>query len=107
LPPDRFPIDPYFTDLIESYFSAGDSVKAVELTRKLCDYNYERLDYFLRQDKYYITSAEYEIQSAIQNTSKAAGYCELNGKKELAEEINKKLEEYYGNYLGRQKALTK
>jgi tetratricopeptide (TPR) repeat protein len=107
LPSDKFPIDPYFTDLIEAYFSAGDSDKAIELTRELCDYNYERLDYFLRQDNYYITSAEYEIQSAIQNASKAAGYCELNGKKELADEINKKLEAYYGNYLGRQKALTK
>ncbi len=107
LPPDKFPIDPYFTDLIEAYFSAGDPGKAVELTRELCDYNYERLDYFLRQSNYYITSAEYEIQSAIQNTSKAAGYCELNGNKELADEINKKLETYYGNYLGRQKALPK
>jgi hypothetical protein len=106
LPPDRFPIDPYFTDLIEAYFSAGAAEKAVELTRELCDYNYERLDYFLKQSNYYISSAEYEIQSAIQNTSKAAGYCESNGKKELADEINKKLETYYGNYLSKQKGLT-
>jgi hypothetical protein len=105
LPPDRFPVDPYFTDLIEAYFSAGAADKAVELTRELCDYNYERLDYFLKQNNYYISSAEYEIQSAIQNTSKAANYCESNGKKELADEISKKLEAYYGDYLGRQKSL--
>jgi len=107
LPPDQFPIDPYFNDLIEAYFSAGAADKAIGLTKELCDYNYDRLDYYLKQSNYYINSAEYEIQSAIQNTSKAAGYCEANGRKELADSINKKLEAYYGDYLGRQQTLKK
>ncbi len=33
LPPDRFPLDPYYTDLIEGYFAAGASDKAVEMTQ--------------------------------------------------------------------------
>ncbi|MDP4222935.1 MAG: DUF2723 domain-containing protein [Bacteroidota bacterium] len=107
LPPDRFPIDPYFTDLIEAYFAAGNPDKAVELTKELCSYNYERLDYFLRQAPYIISSAEYEIQSAIQYTSKAAAYCETNGKKELSDEITKKLEAYYSEYVGKQKDVMK
>ena len=85
LPPDRFPLDPYYTDLIEGYFAAGASDKAVEMTRGMCDYYYERLDYYLKQNPYVISSAEYEIQSAIQYTSKAANSCETNGKKEIAE----------------------
>ena len=102
LPPDRFPYDPYYTDLIDAYFAAGESDKAAEMTRELSEYYYERLNYYLKQNTYVISSAEYEIQSAIQNASKAAGYCESNGKKEIADEINKKLEAYYADYIGKQ-----
>jgi tetratricopeptide (TPR) repeat protein len=102
LPTDRFPYDPYYTDLIDAYFAAGESDKAAEMTRELSEYYYERLNYYLKQNTYIISSAEYEIQSAIQNASKAAGYCESNGKKEIADEINKKLEAYYADYIGKQ-----
>jgi len=106
LPPDRFPLDPYYTDLIEGYFVAGASDKAVEMTKGLCDYYYEKLNYYLKQNPYVINSAEYEIQSAIQHASKAANFCESNGKKEIADEINKKLEAYYTEYLGKHRPST-
>ena len=106
LPPDRFPYDPYYTDLIDAYFAAGESDKAVEETSRMCDYYYDRLNYFLKQNPYVISSAEYEIQSAIQNASKAANFCETNGKKELADEISKKLEAYYAEYLSKQKVSS-
>ena len=86
-------------DIIESYFAAGGTEKAVEMTRALCNYYYERLDYFLRQKPYIINSAEYEIQTAIQYTSKVSNTCTTYGKPELADEINKKLESYYANYM--------
>jgi hypothetical protein len=105
LPPQRFLPDPYYTELIDGYFSAGAAEKALEMTRGLCDYYYERLDYFLRQNPYVISSAEYEIQSAIQNVSKAANYCEQNGNKEIADEINTKLEGYYNDYVSRQRPV--
>jgi tetratricopeptide (TPR) repeat protein len=99
LPLEKVPYDPYVPDMIEAYFDAGASDKAVEMTMALCDYYYDQLDYFLKQTPYIILSAEYEIQSAIQNTMKAANACEANGKKELADEISNKLEKYYGRYL--------
>jgi hypothetical protein len=49
-----------------------------------------------------VSSAEYEIQSAIQYAAKAASFCESNGNKELADEINEKLEAYYADYVGKQ-----
>jgi hypothetical protein len=106
MPANRFPIDPYYTDLIEGYFSAGAADKAVEMTKGLCDYCYEKLDYYLKQSPYVISSAEYEIQSAIQSASKAANFCESNGKKEIADEINKKLEAYYTDYLSKHQSAT-
>jgi hypothetical protein len=106
LPPKKFPPDPYYTDLIDAYFMAGSVEKAVSMTRDLCDYCYNRLDYFLKQNPYVISSAEYEIQSAIQNAAKAAGFCESNGEIELAEEINNKLEAYYADYLGKQQLFS-
>ena len=102
----RFPIDPYYPDLIDSYFAAGETDKAVEMTKGLRDYYYARLDYFLKQKPYIINSAEYEIQSAIQYTSKVAGFCTANDRKDLGEEINKKLEAYYADYISKQKAAT-
>jgi hypothetical protein len=106
MPANRFPIDPYYTDLIEGYFVSGATDKAVEMTKGLCDYYYERLNYYLKQSPYVISSAEYEIQSAIQSASKAANFCESNGKKEIADEINKKLEAYYTDYLSKHQSAT-
>jgi tetratricopeptide (TPR) repeat protein len=106
-PLDKVPYDPYFTDLIEAYFLTGDSEKAVELTNNLCDYYYERLDYFLKQDPYYIRSAQYEIQTAIQYPSRVANYCMANGKSELADEISKRLEAYYADYIGKTQSTVR
>jgi tetratricopeptide (TPR) repeat protein len=106
LPPDRFPYDPYYTDLIDAYFAAGKADKAIEMARSLSDFYFEKLNYYLRQNPYVISSAEYEIQSAIQYSSKAAAFCQSYGKKEVADEINKKLEAYYADYIGKQKFST-
>jgi len=99
LPLEKVPYDPYMADIIESYFTAGSAEKAVEMTRAFCDYYYERLDYFLKQSPYIIKSADFEIQTAIQYTSRVANTCTANGKTEMAEDINKKLENYYANYV--------
>lgn len=99
LPLDKIPYDPYMADVIESYFAAGGTDKAVQMTKAFCDYYYERLDYYLKQKPYIINSAEYEIQTAIQYTSRVSNACTAHGKPEMAEEINKKLENYYANYI--------
>jgi len=107
LPLDKVPYDPYVPDIIEAYFNAGATEKAVEMTMALCDYYYDQLDYYLKQTPYIVSSAEYEIQSAIQYTSKTANACEANGKKELADEINSRLENYYGRYLQMQGPVSR
>jgi hypothetical protein len=99
LPLERIPYDPYVPDLIEAYFEAGASEKAVEMTGALCDYYYSRLDYFLKQTPYIISSAEYEIQLAMQYIYRTAGSCEKYGMKELADEISDRVENYYARYL--------
>jgi len=99
LPLDKIPYDPYMADIIESYFAAGATEKGVEMTKAFCNYYYDRLDYYLKQKPYIINSAEFEIQTAIQYTSRVANSCTSHGKPEMAEEINKKLESYYGNYV--------
>ena len=98
-PLDKISYDPYMADIIESYFAAGGTEKAVEMTNAFCDYYYERLDYYLKQKPFIINSAEFEIQTAIQYTSRVANACAANGKPEMGEEINKKLESYYTDYV--------
>jgi hypothetical protein len=99
LPIDKLSYDPYVADVIEAYFAAGGTAKAVEMSKAMADFYYEHLDYYLKQNQYIIRSAEFEIQTAIQYTSRAANACKVNGKTEMAEEINKKLESYYTNYV--------
>ncbi len=98
-PLEKLSYDPYMSDIIEAYFAAGGTEKALEMTKAFCDYYYQRLDYYLKQKPYIMSSAEYEVQTAIQYTSKVANSCNAHGKPELAEEINKKLEDYYTKYL--------
>ena len=98
-PLDRIPYDPYVPDIIESYFAAGNPDQAVKMTNDLCSYYYEELNYFLKQRSYLISSAEYEIQTAIQYTSRVANICMSYGKQDMGLEINKKLEDYYSRYL--------
>jgi hypothetical protein len=98
LPLDKIPYDPYMADIIEGYFMAGGSAKALEMTDAFCSYYYERLDYYLKQAPYVVNSAEYEIRSAIQYTSQVAEACVANGNKEKGDEITKKLETYYAQY---------
>ncbi len=99
LPIDKTSYDPYVPDIIDAYFAAGDTDKAVEMTKDLCNFYYGHLDYFLKQAPYIVQSAEYEIQSAIQYPSKVAKSCQEYGKPELGEEINSKLEDYYTRYV--------
>jgi hypothetical protein len=99
LPIETLSYDPYMADVIEAYFAAGNTDKAVAMGRDMAEYYYSHLDYYLRQNPYVIKSAEFEIQTAIQYTSRVANACKANGKPEMAEEINKKLEGYYTNYV--------
>ncbi len=99
LPLDKIPYDPYTADIIEAYFAAGDTEKATEMSNAFCDYYYKRLDYFLKQKPYIVNSAEFEIQTAIQYTSRIANAITANGKPEEGEAITKKLENYYTQYV--------
>ena len=99
LPLEKIPYDPFMADIIDAYFAAGATEKAVDMTNAFCDYYYKRLDYFLKQKPFIISSAEFEIQTAIQYTSKVANACVSGGKPEMGEAITKKLETYYSDYL--------
>jgi hypothetical protein len=99
LPLEKVPYDPYVADIIEAYFTAGEIDTASEMAKAMADHYYSRLDYYLAQNDYIVKSAEYEIQTAIQYTSKVAGACIGFGKKELGEQINDRLEKYYTEYM--------
>jgi hypothetical protein len=69
------------------------------MSTAFCDYYYKRLDYFLKQKPYIVVSAEFEIQTALQYSSRVANACISGGKTEMGEAITKKLESYYADYL--------
>jgi hypothetical protein len=101
---DTFPVeklsyDMYSADLIEAYMAAGGVDKATKLATDLSKYYFEKLDYYFRQRINILASAEYEVQTAIQNTSRAANACKEGGKTEIADGIAKKLDGYYTEYV--------
>jgi pentatricopeptide repeat protein len=100
LPLSNVPYDPYVNDLIKGYFSAGEYDKALTMVKDLCTHYYANLNYYLKQQAYIVSSAEYEIGTAFEYVRRAGEDCITYGQKETGMEINKKLQEYYTQYTG-------
>ena len=99
LPLDKIQYDPYVGNLIDAYFEAGNSDKALQMVSDMRNHYYKEMDYFLSQGNYLVKSAEYNIQVALQNLSAAASSCMINGEIVLATEISRDLNNYYTQYL--------
>jgi hypothetical protein len=101
---DKLPVfnlgyDMYIPDLVEAYIEAGGTEKAANLSKSMSEYHFATLDYYFRQGLNILSSAEYEVQSAIQGVSKVTAALKSAGQNELADELNRKLEGYYSQYL--------
>ena len=105
LPVNKLSYDMFMPDIIDTYFIAGGKDKAVELSKGLSEYYFGRLEYYLRQSAGIVYSADYEIQTAIQYTSKVSQSCLEYGEKELGDGINNRLENYYNEYIKMQQAM--
>jgi len=99
LPVSKISYDMYMPDIIEAYYAAGLPEKAVSLTKDLSDYYLARLDYFFRQEPYLFSSAEYEVQSAMQYVSRVAEACKEAKQDELYNTLNGRIEDYYARYM--------
>jgi hypothetical protein len=99
LPVEKLSFDMYVPDIVEAYFASGDSVKAVDLTKKLSNYYFEKIDYYFKQKSGILASAEYEIQTSLQSVSRVSAACKTNGKTTVADELTSKIESYYNSYL--------
>jgi hypothetical protein len=106
-PLEKIPYDPYVPDIIEAYFNTGDTAKALKMTQDLTGHYYGELDYWLKQTPYIVKSAVYEIESAIQYTSRVANACIAAGEADMGNEMNKKLNGYISTYLAIRKTGTR
>ncbi|MGD0342190.1 MAG: DUF2723 domain-containing protein [Bacteroidales bacterium] len=98
-PVEKLSFDLYVPDIIEAYFASGEKEKAIDLTNKLSTYYFEKLNYYFRQKIGVLSSAEYEIQTAMQYISRVANACKINGNAELADKLNSKVDSYYGSFM--------
>jgi hypothetical protein len=96
---DKLSYDLYIPDIIDGYFAAGNSVKALDLTDKCSNYYYEKLDYYFRQKRYILSSAELEVQSFMQYLSQMAEILKKNGKTDVADKVSAKVDTYYNSYF--------
>ena len=105
LPVSKLSYDMFIPDLVEAYFIAGGSDKAKELSTGLSEFYFSRLEYYLRQNKNIIYSADYEIQTALQYTANVSDFCIKYGATELGNQISDKLGNYYSEYLKMQQGI--
>ena len=98
-PIEKLSYDMYVPDIIEAYFAAGGKEKAVDLSNKLSSYYFEKMDYYFRQKTYILASAEEEFRTAINSISRIVNASKANGKPELSDTLNGKLDKYYSQYL--------
>jgi hypothetical protein len=107
LPVDKISYDMYIPEIVEAYYSAGADDKAIALSKGLTDYYFARLDYYFRQSTSIMASADYEIQSAIQYTSRVAAACKTAKQDQLATTLNTKIEGYYSEYMKKMQPQVK
>jgi hypothetical protein len=100
-PIEKLGYDMYFPDIVEAYFAAGGTDKAVDLTNKLSSYYCEKMDYYLKQKTSILFSAEDEFRTAMNCMSRAGNACKANGKPEMATSLNEKLDKYSLQYSGK------
>ncbi|MBO7523022.1 MAG: hypothetical protein J6T30_04140, partial [Bacteroidales bacterium] len=99
LPLEKIKYDSNVAEIVDAYFMSKEESKALDLVSKMCDHYYEEIEYYLSQYDYLVRSAEYYIQSDLSILSKAATSCNIYGKRELAETITEKVNNYYNTYL--------
>ncbi|MGD0583043.1 MAG: DUF2723 domain-containing protein, partial [Bacteroidales bacterium] len=94
-PLDKIPYDMYMTEIVEAYLQAGATEKGVSMSKELADYYFKRLDYYMKQEPDILSSADYEIQTAIQYVSKTASSLKDARQDQLSAEYAAKVENYY------------
>jgi hypothetical protein len=99
LPLETVSYDPYVNDIIDAYFAAGKSEKALKMTDGLCKYYFAQMDYYLEQDQHIVNSAEYSIGSAFEYSRHAGESCIAFGQNETGTEINRRLNEYNSKFM--------
>jgi phage shock protein PspC (stress-responsive transcriptional regulator) len=106
-PLDKIPYDMYMTEIVEAYLQAGATEKGVSMSKELADYYFKRLDYYMKQEPDILSSADYEIQTAIQYVSKTASSLKDARQDQLSAEYAAKVENYYTQYVRLMKAEGK
>ena len=98
-PVEKLSWDMYSPDLIEAYYKAGAVEKGSALTREMTSFYFEKLDYFLRQKKNIVESADYEIRLALDGITRVTTAASEAKQEDLSKDLNKKFEDYYTRYI--------
>jgi hypothetical protein len=99
LPLETVSYDPYVNEIIDAYFAAGKSEKALQMTNDLCSYYFEQMDYYAKQEQYIVNSAEYSIGTAFEYCRHAAESCIAFSQKETGTEISRRLGDYNSKFM--------
>jgi tetratricopeptide (TPR) repeat protein len=94
-PVDKLSYDMYVPDVIEAYFAAGGTEKAIKLSKDMSAYYSAKIEYSLKQDADIVTSSDYDLQMEMQYISRAGIACKSNGQSALGTELSAKADNYY------------
>lgn len=105
LPLSQLRWDTYMPDVIEAYFAAGASEKALALITDMKEYYSEVLGYYTGLSANLMSSANYEIQVSLGYISRVATTCNIYGQEELGRELNDMLQTIYSEYMTKMQSL--
>jgi hypothetical protein len=98
-PVEKLSWDMYSPDIIEAYYKAGAIEKANSLTKALTDNYFEKFDYFLKQDRNILESADYDVRTLIDGISRVTTAASAAKQEDLLKELSPKFDDYYTRYL--------
>jgi hypothetical protein len=97
-PHEKIPFDYNILQIVSSYYRCRESGKANKLAEKLAEVSIEKMEYYLDQDRDFISSINEEILYNFQVLQNLINITRSNGQKEVSEKMEEQTDRLYNIY---------
>ena len=101
LPFSNLPHDLFSSDIAGAYFAAGNKEKGRAIALEGAEVFFGRAEYWNSQSPAIVYSADYDIQTSLQYASRMSNILEANGFIEESNEMNRRIERIYSEFVVR------
>lgn len=106
IPFSNLPHDIFSSDIVGAYYAAGNSEKARGIAIEATEIFLARAEYWVSQRPGVVYSAEYDIQTALQYSSRIGRLLTANGHEEEGNLVEGRVEEIYAEYVVKRQQIS-